>query len=242
MDSSHPLTARLTAEERRIIQLIGGHLNRILMGNFDAVPLSDRLDEFGILLNMVARTAQELQRAREREQQHRRELESRLAELQAAHDRQSEQLVQRIEELARSHAQQAQLLATVRELSSPILAIHPRALLVPLIGALDRARVEHTVGALMTALSAARAQVVILDVTGVPALDEDIAERLLHCARAVALLGVRAILSGVSPSVAVMAVRHGIDLTSLHPCGRLSDALTLALQMMGEHQPHDRLP
>ncbi len=50
-----------------------------------------------------------------------------------------------------------------------------------------------------------------------PALDEDIAERLLRCARAVALFGARAILSGVSPSVAMMAVRHGIDLTSLHP-------------------------
>lgn len=237
MEPTETLTARLTADERRLVQLIGGHLNRILMGNFDAVPMSDRLDELGILFNMVARTAQELRRSRELELQHRRELEERIAELQAAHERQSELLVRQLHELAASHEQQARLLATVRELSSPILAVHPHVLLVPLIGALDLARVEQTMGALLPALSAARARVVILDVTGVPTLDVDIAERLLRGARSVSLLGAQAILSGVSPALAVTAVRHSIDLTLLHPCGRLADALALALDMMGERQP-----
>ena len=104
------LRERLTVDERRLIQVIGGHLNRILLGDYEPVPGSDRLDELGILLNMVAQVARELQRSRLNEARRREDLEQRLAERSAAHERQSEAMVELVRALdeARQRAEAAQ--------------------------------------------------------------------------------------------------------------------------------------
>jgi signal transduction histidine kinase/CheY-like chemotaxis protein/HPt (histidine-containing phosphotransfer) domain-containing protein len=104
------LRERLTADERRLLQVIGGHLNRILLGDYEPVPGSDRLDELGILLNMVAQVARELQRSRLNEAGRREDLEQRLAARSAAHERQSEAMVELVRALddARQRAEAAQ--------------------------------------------------------------------------------------------------------------------------------------
>ncbi len=104
------LRERLTADERRLLQVIGGHLNRILLGDYEPVPGSDRLDELGILLNMVAQVARELQRSRVNEAGRREDLEQRLAARSAAHERQSEAMVELVRALddARQRAEAAQ--------------------------------------------------------------------------------------------------------------------------------------
>ena len=177
----------------------------------------DRRDELGILANMINRVAKELRNSRRRDAEQRRELEQRLAELHGA------------------YATQHQLLATIKELSTPVLSIYEGVLLLPVVGFLHSARAAHIIGALLEKISATSAQVLILDITGVPTIDTQVANVLLQAARAAALLGSRVILCGISPEVAQVVVSLGIDLSTLRPSSDLQSALQQALQLVG-HQ------
>lgn len=86
---TRPLADRLTTEDLDTIQWIGAHLSRVLLGQYDEVPLLPRNDELGILANMVARVAKELRRSRDRDIERRRALEEKVRELQEAHAEQA---------------------------------------------------------------------------------------------------------------------------------------------------------
>lgn len=209
--------SRLTQEDRALIQSLGSRL-RAIIHHQDSEPLDiDRRDELGILANMINRVAKELRNSRRRDAEQRRELEQRLAELHGA------------------YATQHQLLATIKELSTPVLSIYEGVLLLPVVGILDSARAAHIIGALLEKISATSAQVLILDITGVPTIDTQVANVLLQAARAAALLGSRVILCGISPEVAQVVVSLGIDLGTLRPSSDLQSALQQALQLVG-HQ------
>jgi rsbT co-antagonist protein RsbR len=205
--------SKLTQADRTLVQALGSRLRLIIQGK-DAEPLDvDRRDELGILANMVNRVGKELRLSRRRDEQQRAELEQRLAELDAA------------------YATQQELLARVKELSTPILSIYQQVLLLPLVGALDTTRTQHVITTLLDEITTRRAHVVILDITGVPVVDTDVASLLLQAARATALLGARVILCGISPGVAQVVVSLGIDLSTLTPCSDLQAALERALQI-----------
>lgn len=194
MPETPSLASRLTPEELKLLTRIGGHLSRMLTGKLEAPLASDRRDELGMLANMVGRAATEIAKGRARDERLRRELEERIRELESA------------------RATQERLLARIRELSSPVLDILPGVLLVPLIGALDEARVALVTTTLLERVAASRAAIVILDVTGVHELDRPVAGLLLRAAGAVSLLGARTMLCGVSPAMAQIAVGDGLDL------------------------------
>jgi len=215
MPSDVPLASRLTPDELKLLGKIGAHLSRMLSGRGESPLASDRRDELGMLANMVGRVTTELAESRERDRRLRLELELRIGELEAA------------------HAMQEQLLARIRELSSPVLNILPGVLLVPLIGALDAERAALVTTALLERVASVRATIVILDVTGVHELDRDVTGLLLRAAGAVSLLGARTILCGVSPAMAQMAVTGGLDLSALTPSGNLRGALVRALSAIG---------
>jgi rsbT co-antagonist protein RsbR len=203
---------RLTAEDRVLIQTLGSRL-RNMINDQEVAPIDvDRRDELGILANMVNRVAKELRNSRRRDAQRRQELEQHLAELRAA------------------HATQERLLATIRELSTPTLNIYPGVLLVPLIGSMDSARAADVISTLLEQITARQAQIVILDVTGIPTIDTRVANVLLQAARAAGLLGARVILCGLTPHVAQVIVSLGIDLSTLTPCVDLQAAIGQALR------------
>lgn len=215
MDEREPPKSSFTEEDRTLIRSIGGHLSRIILGQFKDLPSSGRRDELGVLANLVTRVSRELKRSRERDERHRIELERKLEELEAARE------VER------------RLIETVRALSSPILAIHHGVLLLPIVGMLDATRAEQATAALLERIVATNAKVVILDITGVASADAQVTELLLRAARAASLLGARPILSGVSPAVARVLVELGLDLSSMTPCGDLHAALSTALRLLG---------
>jgi rsbT co-antagonist protein RsbR len=215
MPETPSLTSRLTPEELKLLTKIGGHLSRMLTGKLDAPLVSDRRDELGMLANMVGRAATEIAKGRARDERLRRELEERIRELESA------------------RATQERLLARIRELSSPVLDILPGVLLVPLVGALDEARMALVTTTLLERVAASRAGVVILDVTGVHELDRPVAGLLLRAAGAVSLLGARTMLCGVSPAMAQIAVGDGLDLAQMTPSGSLRGALVRALSALG---------
>lgn len=202
--------SRLSSDDLLLVQALGSRL-RSLIGNREFHPIeTDRRDELGILAMMVNRVAIELRNSRRQDEQRRRELE------------------QRIEELNVAATNQQRLLDMIKELSTPILSIYDGVLLLPMIGALDTGRTQHMIGALLAQVSQRQAQVVILDITGVPVVDTQVANVLLQAAQATELLGARVILCGISPSVAQVVISLGIDLSGLLPCSDLQAAIALA--------------
>lgn len=209
-----PLTSRLSQEELGLVRRIGAQLGRMLQGHFDEVPPISRRDELGILTNMVAHVSRALLRAKEREAAHRRALEEKVQELEAA------------------RARQEALLEEIRRLSCPVIDVERGVLLVPLIGEVDAQRADLVMTTLLSRLSASGAAAVILDVTGVPRLDGDAAERLVRAAQAARLLGAQAILCGLSPEAARSAATVGMDFEGLRPCSTLAAALAAARRGM----------
>lgn len=216
MTHNSPLTSRLTSEDRSLLQSIGTRLRLVLQGKEDdAQDDVDRRDELGILANMVNRVSRELRNSRRRDQRQREELEERLRELRSA------------------YVTQEGLLATIRELSTPILNIYDGVLLLPIVGGLDNSRANLVLNALLHTIETTRSQVVILDITGVPAMDTYVANVLLQAARATSLLGAQVILCGISPEVAQVVVGLGINLSALRPSSDLQQALQQALTLIG---------
>lgn len=94
---------------------------------------------------------------------------------------------------------QAELLS---ELSTPLMPISEQIVAMPLIGRIDGPRAARVIEVLLQGVAKTRARFAILDITGVPAVDAEVASALLRAARATRLLGVETIITGLRPEVA----------------------------------------
>jgi len=144
--------------------------------------------------------------------------------------REQEQLVQR---------QRDEIL----ELSTPVIQVWDKILVLPVIGTLDSLRAARLTDGLLERIARDQAEVVILDISGVPAIDTDVAQHLLKTVEAARLMGTASVLSGVRPETAQAIVHLGIELGTLRSRNSLRDALQLALQIVGgtaaEREPVD---
>lgn len=109
-------------------------------------------------------------------------------------------------------------------LAIPVLQLHPRALVVPLVGRLNAARAGLLMDRVLAAIAEHRAAEVILDITGVPVVDDRVAGYLVHTAAAVRLLGARMTLAGIAPAIAQTLVTLGADLRAIDTTSSLQDA------------------
>jgi rsbT co-antagonist protein RsbR len=109
-------------------------------------------------------------------------------------------------------------------LSIPVLQLHPHALVVPIVGHLNAGRARRLMDQLLAAIAGHGAREVIVDITGVPLVDERVAGYLVRTARAVRLLGARLTLAGLAPAIAQALVTLDIDLHELHSTRSLEDA------------------
>lgn len=123
--------------------------------------------------------------------------------------------------------QQAEVLA---EISTPLLSISDSTMVMPLIGVIDTHRINNLVTTLLNGVSENRARTVILDITGVPFVDTQVANAIIRSAQAVKLLGATIILSGIRPEVAQVLVGLGIDFSHMVTCSTLQAAIALALR------------
>ncbi len=121
----------------------------------------------------------------------------------------------------------------IRELSSPIIPIMDRIIVVPLIGSIDTQRARQTTRALLAGIREYRAKVVILDITGVPVIDGEIAEYLDKTIQAARLKGARVIVTGISDAVSEAIVDLGIDWSRIDTQRDLQTGLLTALHTMG---------
>ena len=118
--------------------------------------------------------------------------------------------------------------AALARMSTPLIPISDELVVMPLVGRLDAARTAVAIEELLAGITARRARVAILDITGVASVDADVAAGLVRTARAVLLLGARVILTGVRPDVAAQLVDLDVDLTDIVTCGTLQAGIAFA--------------
>jgi rsbT co-antagonist protein RsbR len=121
----------------------------------------------------------------------------------------------------------------IREISTPVLPLRERLLLLPIIGAIDPPRAQQLTAQLLQSIRAHRARVVVMDITGVPTVDSAIANHLIQTVQAARLMGATVIVSGLSPEVAYALVRIGADLSAVNTVGTLQDGIEAAERLLG---------
>ncbi len=188
-----------------------------------------------LLTSLVGRLREQAGQARRQANKLRR-AEHALTELQQEISR-SDERVARLEQL---HAQstresdaalrkQMQAVAQKQEaimaLATPVIQVWDGVLVLPLIGVLDDERVSLLTTHLLGQVQERRAHHIILDLTGISALDEQSARRLLKVVQAVALLGAKVLLCGLRAEVAMTLSTASIDLRSLLVARSLQEAL-----------------
>jgi DNA-binding LacI/PurR family transcriptional regulator/anti-anti-sigma regulatory factor len=119
----------------------------------------------------------------------------------------------------------------IQELSTPIIPIMERIIVVPLVGNIDAMRARGIMRALLTGIREHRAKVVILDITGVSVVDSNVADHLNKTVQAARLKGARTIVSGVSDAVAETIVDLGIDWAGIETLSDLRTGLRAVLQI-----------
>jgi len=125
-------------------------------------------------------------------------------------------------------AHQQRLIETIIQLSAPLLPVHDGILVMPLIGHIDSARSMQIMEALLNGVQNYQAHVVIIDITGVPMVDTQVANNLVRAVQAAQLLGCQSILAGISPEIAQTLVGLGIDLSSVVTRSTLQSGITYA--------------
>jgi rsbT co-antagonist protein RsbR len=121
----------------------------------------------------------------------------------------------------------------IRELSTPVLQLRDRLLILPIIGGLDEHRSRQLSEQLLSAIQANRARVVVIDITGVATIDRTVANRLVQAVEASRLMGASAILTGLSPKIAQTLVDLGVDLGTIRTSGDLQGGLEDAERLLG---------
>lgn len=121
----------------------------------------------------------------------------------------------------------------IRELSTPVIQVRDRLLILPIIGLIDSDRAMQVTESLLHAIRANRAKVVVMDVTGVAAVDSKVANHLMQTVAAARLMGASVIVTGLSADVAQSLVALGVDLGRINTIGDLQGGLEEAERQLG---------
>lgn len=119
------------------------------------------------------------------------------------------------------------------ELSTPVLQVRERLLILPIIGVLDEVRARQLTEQLLHGIRAHRAKLVVIDVTGVPNMDEAVANSLVDTVTASRLMGADVIITGLSSEIAQTLVTIGVDLSKMHTVGDLQGGIEEAERQLG---------
>jgi len=121
----------------------------------------------------------------------------------------------------------------IRELSTPVLQVRERLLILPIIGVIDPQRARQLTEQLLRAIRTNRAKVVVIDITGVAAMDSNVANHLVQTVEASRLLGATVIVTGLSPEIAQTLVTIGVDLSEMATVGDLQGGIEEAERLLG---------
>src|SRR5690242_18861010 len=121
----------------------------------------------------------------------------------------------------------------IRELSTPVLQVRERLLILPSMGVIDAQHTRQLTEQLLRAIRTNRAKVVVIDITGVAAMDANVANNLVQTVEAARLLGATVIVTGLSPEIAQTLVTIGVDLSEMATVGDLQGGIEEAERLIG---------
>jgi rsbT co-antagonist protein RsbR len=121
----------------------------------------------------------------------------------------------------------------IRELSTPVLQVRERLLILPIIGVLDDQRADQLTEQLLGGIRRHRAKVVVIDITGVPEITAEVANHLVQTVDASRLMGAGVIITGLSPEIAQTLVTIGVDLAKMNTVGDLQGGIEEAERLLG---------
>lgn len=124
-------------------------------------------------------------------------------------------------------------LESLREMSTPILVVANKILLLPLIGSIDSHRAQTTIENVLRSIKEHEARVIIMDIQGVPAVDSAVANHLIKITKATKLMGCICVITGISPEVSQTLANLGIELTNILTESSLKEGLKLAYGYLG---------
>ena len=125
------------------------------------------------------------------------------------------------------------------ELSSPVTKVWEDILILPVIGTLDSRRTQIMMENLLENIMSTGCTIAILDITGVPTVDTQVANHLVKTITAARLLGAECIISGIRSAIAQTIVHLGIDLSSVKTKATLQDAMRYAFRSSGQTIPDE---
>lgn len=138
-----------------------------------------------------------------------------------------EEKLKKIQEQQKTIVQQQD---DLMELSSPVSKVWDNILILPVIGTLDSQRTQVMMENLLQKIVDTGCTMAILDITGVPTVDTQVANHLLKTVTSARLLGADCIISGISPAIAQTIVHLGIDLSAIRTKATLQDAMIYAMR------------
>lgn len=160
-------------------------------------------------------------------------LEDQVAHRTADLEQQRAALSQALDTLRASTDERLSLIETIRQLSTPVIQVYEHIILIPLIGLIDATRVQQIETAMLMGIEKSHAQKVILDLTGVPIIDTDVAIFLSRLPRLAQLLGAEVTMVGIAPEVAESLVHLGVDFSGTITRSNLQSGVLYALQSLG---------
>jgi rsbT co-antagonist protein RsbR len=122
---------------------------------------------------------------------------------------------------------------SILELSTPVLQVRERLLILPIIGMLDNQRAAQLTEQLLRGIRSHRAKMVVVDITGVADVDEAVADSLVRTVDASRLMGADVIITGLSSKIAQTLVTIGVDLSKMRTVGDLQGGIEEAERELG---------
>ena len=197
---------------------------------------------YGIVSRQLFNPLHELTKELELKVQERtQELERAYTEVEKKVEERTAELQQEVAERERAQEKSSRLQQqiidaqrqAIQELSTPVIPIMERIIVLPLVGSIDSMRARDITRALLAGIRKHRAKVVILDVTGVSIVDSDVANHLNKTIQAARLKGAHTIVTGISDEVAETIVDLGIDWEGIDTVNNLQTGLQVALERTG---------
>jgi anti-anti-sigma factor len=185
----------------------------------DTLAIAFGLAAVSILTWISTRETEQAQhqtrRAQERAQHYAQELKTIQSQLERQVEERTQDLRSFAEQLQISLEEQQRLWETVQRLSIPIVPVHEGIIVMPLVGNIDAHRAERMVDDLLAAIEEEKAKLAIIDITGVPVVDSQVASTLIQAVNAAGLMGAESVLVGIRPEVADTVIRLGLDLSGI---------------------------